>query len=127
MKEIIVTILTLILSALIIMGVIFGIISVFSSIKLETGEQNVSGIVYNTKNNKFISGNTTFSVRAAENTPVTQENQSTFCLPPNSEYIELVNKAASNKEIKVNVKTEKVFMIAAPWYCPSYIKVVEVK
>lgn len=111
-----------------IIGIIItGIILVLYSIKWETSEQNVSGIVYNTKNNQFISGNTAFSVRAGENTPITEENQSSFCLPPNSEYKELVNKAASDKRIKVNVTTQKFFMIAAPWYCPAFIKVTEVK
>jgi len=107
--------------------IIWGIILLIYSIKWETSEQNVSGIVYNTKNNQFISGNTAFSVRAGENTLITEENQSSFCLPPNSEYKELVNRAAADKTIKVNVTTQKFFMIAAPWYCPAFIKVTEVK
>jgi len=127
MKELIQAILTMLTAVLIILIVMFGVIFLLNGVKIEGSEKNVSGIVYNTRNNQFISGNTAFSIRAGENTPVTPENQSKFCLPPNSEYIELVNKAAADKNIKVNVTTKKIFTIAAPWYCPSNVIVLEVK
>ena len=89
--------------------------------------ENVSGIVYNTQNSHLISGNTTFSVRAGIDTYVNQNNESSYCLPPNSPYIALVNKAAADKRIKVNVTTSKYFAIQAPWTCHAYVTVTEVK
>lgn len=89
--------------------------------------ETVSGIVYNTTNNRFISDATHFSVRAGENTPVTEENKSTYCLPPNSPYKELVNRAAQDKRIKVVVTADKYFDIKAPWTCYPNVKVTEVK
>lgn len=103
-----------------------GIIAL-GGIRWETSEQNVSGIVYNTRNSKFISGNTSFRIRAGENTPTTPENVSLFCLPPNSEYKELVNKAAADKRIKVNVTTKEGFWYLAPWVCTPNVIVTEVK
>lgn len=100
-------------------------LAIFS--KWEWSEDNVSGIVYNTKNNGPIAGNTTFSVRAAVDTLVTEENQSSYCLPPNSPYKELVNKAAGDKNIKVQVTTKKGFWWKAPWTCIDNVVVTEVK
>lgn len=98
------------------------------SIRIEASEQNVSGIVYNVKNNAFISGNTHFSVRAAVDTVVTEENESSYCLPPNSPYIALVNEAAENKEIKLSVKTSKILSVeSAPWVCADNVTVSKVK
>lgn len=91
--------------------------------KVELSRQTVSGVVYNTKNDVFISGNTTFSVRASEDTYVSEENRSSYCLPPGSPYIKLVNEAARNKDIKVVVTTEKAFEWAAPWTCIDNVKV----
>lgn len=95
--------------------------------KLEISSDNVSGIVYNTTNDNAISGNTRFSIRAGENTPVTEENQSSYCLPGNSPYKELVNKAAADKRIKVQVTTKKGFWFKAPWTCVDNVIVTEVK
>lgn len=93
-------------------------------IRWQDSDGIVSGIVYNNQNNSIFSGNTYFSVRALENTVVTRENASRFCLPPNSPYIELVNEAARNKNIKVVVTTSKMFMIASsPWQCIDNVKV----
>lgn len=89
--------------------------------------ERVSGVVYNTSNDSLIAGNTYFSVRASEDTYVSQENRSSYCLPPNSPYIDLVNRAAENKEIKVVVTAEKYFAIKAPWTCIDNVKVTEVK
>lgn len=94
------------------------------SISIAISEQNVSGIAYNVKNNTFISGNTHFSVRASEDTYVSEENKSSYCLPPNSPYIALVNEAAKDKSIKINVQTDKMFrVVAAPWVCADNVKV----
>lgn len=95
--------------------------------KAEFSEQNVSGIVYNTTNNSAISGKTKFSVRAAVDTYVSEENQSSYCLPEGSPYKDLVNRAAADKNIKVQVTTEKGFWWAAPWTCIDNVKVTEVK
>lgn len=105
-------------------------VSLFSivTMRFALSEQVVSGVVYNTKNNKFISGNTSFSIRASENTYVSEENRSSYCLPPNSQYKDLVNRAAENKDIKVVVTTKKFFKTwVAPWTCVSNVTVEEKK
>lgn len=94
------------------------------SVRLQTSDNVVSGIVYNNQNNSIFTGNTYFSIRASENTVVTGENTSKFCLPPNSPYIKLVNEAAKDKNIKVVVTSNKVFtMVLSPWHCVDNIKV----
>ena len=90
-------------------------------------EENVSGIVYNTKNNEFPMGNTSFSVRASVDTYTNEQNQSSYCLPPDSPYKELVNKAAVDKEIKVNVTTKKGFWWVKAFQCVDNVTVTEVK
>lgn len=94
------------------------------SVRLQTSDNVVSGIVYNNQNNSIFTGNTYFSIRASENTVVTKENISKFCLPPNSPYIKLVNEAAKDKNIKVVVTSSKVFtMVPSPWHCVDNVKV----
>lgn len=94
------------------------------SVRLQTSDNVVSGIVYNNQNNSIFGGNTYFRVRASENTVVTKENTSKFCLPPNSPYIKLVNEAAKDKNIKVVVTSSKVFtMVLSPWHCVDNVKV----
>ena len=94
------------------------------SVRLQTSETIASGIVYNNQNNSIFGGNTYFRVRASENTVVTKENTSKFCLPPNSPYIKLVNEAAKDKNIKVFVTSSKVFtMVPSPWHCVDNVKV----
>jgi hypothetical protein len=94
------------------------------SVRLQTSETIASGIVYNNQNNSIFGGNTYFRVRASENTVVTGENTSKFCLPPNSPYIKLVNEAAKDKNIKVVVTSSKVFtMVPSPWHCVDNVKV----
>lgn len=94
------------------------------SVRLQTSDNVVSGIVYNNQNNSIFGGNTYFRVRASENTVVTGENTSKFCLPPNSPYIKLVNEAAKDKNIKVVVTSSKVFtMVPSPWRCVDNVKV----
>lgn len=89
----------------------------------EMSEDNVSGIVYNTTNNSVISGNTNFSIRASEDTFISEENRSSYCLPPNSQYIELVNEAARDKTIKIQVTSAKGFWFKMPWTCIDNITV----
>lgn len=96
-------------------------------VRFRTNDEVTSGIAYNTSNNAFISGNTTFSVRAGENTPVTEENQSTYCLAPDSPYKELVNKAAADKRVKITINSPKYFAVQWPWECRTNITVTEVK
>ena len=94
------------------------------SVRLQTSETIASGIVYNNQNNSIFTGNTYFRIRASENTVVTKENTSKFCLPPNSPYIKLVNEAAKDKNVKVVVTSSKVFtMVPSPWHCVDNVKV----
>lgn len=94
------------------------------SVRLQTSDNVASGVVYNNQNNSIFGGNTYFRVRASENTVVTKENTSKFCLPPNSPYIKLVNEAAKDKNIKVVVTSSKVFtMVPSPWHCVDNVKV----
>lgn len=96
-------------------------------ISWQPSNEVVSGIAYNTKNDTWLGGNTTFSVRAGENTPVTEENQSSYCVPGNSPYKELVNKAAQDKRIKIVVEANKYFAFQPPWVCFPNVTVKEVK
>lgn len=98
------------------------------SVRLQTSDNVVSGIVYNNQNNSIFTGNTYFRIRASENTVVTGENISRFCLPPNSPYTKLVNEAAKDKNIKVVVTSSKVFtMVPSPWHCADNVKVERLK
>ena len=94
------------------------------SVRLQTYDNVASGVVYNNQNNSIFTGNTYFRIRASENTVVTGENISRFCLPPNSPYTKLVNEAAKDKNIKVVVTSSKVFtMVPSPWHCVDNVKV----
>lgn len=94
------------------------------SVRLQTSDNVASGVVYNNQNNSIFTGNTYFRIRASENTVVTGENISRFCLPPNSPYTKLVNEAAKDKNIKVVVTSSKVFtMVPSPWHCVDNVKV----
>lgn len=98
------------------------------SLRISTSEQLVSGIVYNNSNNAWISGNTNFSVRAAEDTYTNESNLSSYCLPPNSPYIEIVNEAAADKDVKVVVTTKKMFkLVDHPLVCADNVTVAEKK
>lgn len=96
-------------------------------VRFQASNSVVSGIAYNTSNDSLIGGNTHFSVRAGENTPVSEENQSTYCLPGNSPYKDLVNRAAQDKRVKIVVESKKYFAIQAPWVCHDNVIVTEVK
>lgn len=96
--------------------------------KWEIAEDNVSGIVYSTTNNGPIAGNTSFKVRASVDSFIDKNtNESSYCLPANSPYKALVNKAASNKTVQVQVTTKKGFWVKAPWTCIDNVIVTEVK
>lgn len=98
--------------------VIVGIILSLFMVRFQTSQSVVSGIVYDTTNNGFLTGNTTFCIRAGINTYVgSQTNQTCFCLPPHSPYFSLINKAAQDKNIKVVVTSNKYLAIQAPWTC----------
>ncbi len=115
------------LPGLLIILVIGLFISLFF-VSFKLSNEIVSGIVYNTTNDRAISGATCFSVRAGENTPVTEENKSSYCLPPNSQYKDLVNRAAADKRIKVTVEAHKYGLtIKAPWTVVPNVTVVEIK
>ena len=95
-----------------------------SLVRLQTSDKTVSGIVYNYQSGDMLTNNTYFSIRASENTVVTEENASKFCLPPNSPYAELVNEAAKNKNVKVVVTSSKVSkMASSPFQCIDNVKV----
>ena len=117
------------LSGLMTLGVLFFVLilslTIFS--KWEVSEDNVSGIVYNTTNNNAFSGRTNFSIRASVDTYVSKENKSSYCLPKESQYKELVNEAAIDKNIKVRVTTKRGFWIKAPWTCIDNVIVTEMK
>jgi hypothetical protein len=116
------------LGVLAVLGAIWFMFWFLPSLRIEASEQSVSGIVYNTSNNAWLSGSTEFSVRASEDTYVSKGNQSSYCLPPNSQYIELVSKASQDKNIKVIVTTKKIFYVAsAPWVCADNVTVKQLK
>lgn len=116
-----------IVGGLMVLLLIVGLFFAMFFVRFKTSNEVVSGIAYNTKNDRLISGKTTFSVRASESTYVTQENMSSYCLPPNSPYKELVNKAAQDKRIKIVVNAKKYFAIQLPWTCKDNVTVTEVK
>lgn len=96
-------------------------------IRFQGSQSDVSGIVYNTEFDHVVSGKTTFSIRAAADTYVSTENQSSFCLPKNSPYTSLIKKAAADKTIKVEVIANKYFAIQSPFTCQNNVIVKEVK
>lgn len=116
------------LAVVMLVVLVVGFVLALCCINIKLSNDVVSGIVYNTKYGKAISGNTSFSIRAGENTPVTAENESRYCLPANSPYTDLIKRAAEDKRIKVVVTAEKYgFKLAAPWTCIDNVKVTEVK
>jgi hypothetical protein len=116
-----------IVGGLFMLLLVIGFMFAMFFVRFKLSNETVSGIVYNTTNNRFISDATCFSVRAGENTPMTEENQSSYCLPPNSPYKELVNKAAQDKRIKVIVEAGKYFTVKVPWVVYPNVTVAEVK
>lgn len=112
------------IAALLSVVLVFGGLWLLLCLRFSTTEQLVSGIVYNNTNNSWPSGNTRFSVRASTDTYVNESNESSYCLPPGSPYIGLVNKAAADKNVKVVVKTSKMFEIVGnPFVCVDNVTV----
>lgn len=95
-----------IVAIVIIIGVVFGIYNL-DIISWQGSEQVVSGIVYDARFDEVLGGNTRFKVRASAEMAVTEETSPTYCLPPDSEYIDIVRKAAEDKSIKVVVRVHK--------------------
>ncbi len=116
-----------VVAGLFVFLIIVAVLLVPFVVRFKMSNSVVSGIAYNTSNNRFISNATQFSVRAGENTPVDDTNRSTFCLPPNSPYIDIVNRAAKDKRIKIEVEAKKYFTLKAPWTCQPNVTVKEVK
>ena len=111
----------------VLIGLVLGFFWFVASIRWQWTNDVVSGIVYDTQNDGLISGNTTFKVRASENMAVTEDTSPTYCLPPNSQYIALVNEAAADKTVKVVVKTNKTgFSVMTPWACQPNVTVEKV-
>ena len=99
---------------------------VLPSVRWETSEDLVSGIVYNNTNNAIITGNTEFKIRASAEMNADKNTSRTYCLPPNSKYIPLVKEAAANKNIKLVVTTKTGFYIAAnPLACVENVIVTK--
>lgn len=116
------------LAVLTIVILVFGFIFALFFVRFKLSNERVSGIVYNTTNDRAISGATCFYVRAGENTYVDENNTSSYCLPKDSKYIPLVNKAAEDKRIKVVVVAHKYGLtIKAPWTVIPNVTVTEVK
>lgn len=115
------------------LGILFVLLLVFTFffliffVRFHASQSEVSGIVYNTEANHLVNGNTTFSVRAGIDTYVGSQNQSNFCLPPHSPYTALVEKAANNKNIKVDITANKYFAIQSPFTCRANVIVKEIK
>lgn len=116
-----------VVGALFVVGLVFFLFFAMFFIRFKLSNETVSGIVYNTTNDRFISGATCFSVRAGENTYVSEENQSSYCIPKDSPYKEVVNKAAADKRVKVRVDANKYFTVKLPWTVYPNVKVTEVK
>lgn len=116
-----------IFGGLTIILVVLGFIFTLFFVRFRLSNETVSGIVYNTTNDRFISGATCFSVRASEATYVNQETKSRYCVPPNSQHKDLINKAAADKRVKVTVTAKKYFTVKAPWTVYPNVTVSEVK
>lgn len=115
-----------VMGGLIVLLLIVGFFLTIFCVRFKLSNEVVSGIAYNTTNDRFISGATKFSVRASENTYTDDNNRSTYCLPPKSPYKALVNKAAKDKRVKIEVEAKKYFTVKAPWTCQPNVTVREV-
>lgn len=107
--------------------IVLGLFLSLFFVRFKLSNEVVSGIVYNTTNDRAISGATCFSVRASEATYVNEDTKSSYCLPKNSQYKKLVNRAAADKRVKVTVEARKYFTIKAPWSVYPNVTVIEVK
>jgi|GEM_PF-989758 len=116
------------IGVLIIVGLVFALMFALFFVRFKLSNERVSGIIYNTTNDRALSGATCFYVRAGENTYVDENNTSSYCLPKGSKYIPLVNKAAEDKRIKVVVVAHKYSLtVKAPWTVLPNVTVSELK
>ena len=106
MKNNMVSGLLTVVSALAIVGGVAWGIWALAHFSWKTGEDIVSGIIYNAQFNDWPAENTTFQVRAAAEMAVTEETSPTYCLPKGSPYESIVREAAEDKSIKVIVKVK---------------------
>lgn len=113
--------------ALLVAAIVIGLFLSLFTVRFKLSNEVVSGIVYNTTNDRAISGATCFSVRASEATYVNEETKSSYCIPKGSQYKALVNKAAADKRVKVTVEAHKYFTIKAPWSVYPNVTVTEIK
>jgi hypothetical protein len=116
-----------VLGGLMVLLLIVGFLFAIFFVRFKLSNEVVSGIAYNTTNDRAISGATCFSVRASEATYVNEETKSTYCVPPNSPYKELINRAAGDKRVKIEVQAHKYFTVKAPWTVYPNVTVKEVK
>lgn len=116
-----------IVGALLVLVLVLGFIFTVFFVRFKLSNEVVSGIVYNTTNDRAISNATCFSVRAGVDTYVSEENKSSYCLPGDSPYKAIVNKAAADKNIKVTVEAHKYFTVKLPWHVVSNVTVEQVK
>lgn len=116
-----------VVGALFVFLIVVGFIFTIFFVRFKLSNEVVSGIVYNTTNDRAISDATCFSVRAGVDTYVSEENKSSYCIPGNSPYKALVNKAAADKNVKVDVEAHKYFTVKLPWHVVSNVTVTEVK
>lgn len=116
-----------VIGALFVLALIVGFIFAIFFVRFKLSNEVVSGIVYNTTNDRAISGATCFYVRAGVDTYVNENNQSSYCIPGNSPYKALVNKAAADKRVKVTVEAHKYFTVKAPWTVYPNVTVTELK
>lgn len=99
-------ILITIVASIAIIGFIIWGVWALAHFSWKTGEDVVSGIIYNAQFNDWPAENTTFQVRAAAEMAVTEDTSPTYCLPKGSQYESIVREAAEDKSIKVIVKVK---------------------
>lgn len=94
---------------IVIAMIIAGVFGVYKLLNMswQSKEQVVSGIVYDASFDEWPGNDTTFKVRASVEMAVTEQTSQTFCLPPDSEYIDIIRKAAEDKSVKVVVRVKK--------------------
>jgi hypothetical protein len=112
---------------LVVVLIVLGLIFSAFFVRFKLSNEVVSGIVYNTTNDRAISNATCFYVRAGENTYVDENNTSSYCIPGSSPYKALVNKAAADKRVKVTVEAHKYFTVKLPWTVVPNVTVKEIK
>ena len=90
---------------------------------LITGTSVVSGFVYDVESDGFISGKTTFKVRASKDTATNEGTSHTYCLDKDSPYTDLVVKAGEDHDKEVSVVREKGIYWANIFQCGQKVTV----